>query len=1089
MNNSKKKGFTIIELLAAIVIVGILASVAVLVINRYILQGHDTVDNQLEKQLVLSAKSYYSDNKKNFINVDDTGVVVWYTTLKANDYITNALEDSNGNSCSKSYVVVKDDKYTSCIICDNDGYNNTKNEVCTQSLANNISCEWRDNNGRVLTENDKTYLGIKKSNKATFKLYCKGRGITFNDPEGKVNKLYYPTKRMFTHVNGSIEVPNDQNNFNTSKNSKNEITSFTANVIYTAQKDGKASIKYKLGSSYVMGNNGVPVNNDDLVYSGIVIDGSGPSCKLSGPYKDNTLKTQVMTVKNGSTVYYGLSCEDKSGIGNVTTDMIKNGFESSKAVSNLVVSNLTKNNNQKSISATIGVTVTNPNINASKKVFDLSLVFKENIIKDNYDNGNSKATSQIDGKDTVLSIDDQGPTCAFNGPGSNAIFDIKKSRLDVTNDNKNEYVYYELRCTDENGINPSTFKFSDIKSTEFGRIEQSGDMLEIKNNENITIGYRYLIKAYEKNVSTLDKPIEAYLTYDEHNVVDNAGNTGSNSKKSLSVKMIDGKKVPTCKINISYSNGYAILTGTMNSQSGLKGYGWSTNSGELSSYTSASGTSKTVTSNAYSNDVYYLHMIDENDLVGYCKTDSYIYIPSPDTPYLNASDYISSGSWHNNNFNLVASGSGSGVTYHYGSSPYSMSPSNSYVSSETSGTTYYAKACWSNNSNICSSNAEYLAKLDKTPPICEYTTSKLNPVESYTPGYWTQRNVEIKFTRRYDSLSGIDDNKTYIEGYTQNWPNFYQTTVGNKSYRNHDVPVRCTDNAGNVTLKKVPVRIDTTPPKVSWSVSNGKTLYVGDTVTATCTDGESSISGIGGVYINGSDRTYGSAHLYDNYGKASVTFNSAGTKKLYITCSDTALNTTHDDYSFSNPQITVYVKEKTYTKTTSTMEYFWSSSSSGGGSCNSGVDCCSSSYNRTCDSSTHGRKYYTGCSSKRTCASYTTEYRYSASYECLKKSGKNKYFFSKNSSGSGSCGSYNCCRSFSCNASNHHNIKYVGCTSSRTCDYYETNYRYSSSYQCMRKSSPTVVTKKGQSSCSAGTETKSNGDNGTLIITTTCKLE
>ena len=234
MNNSKKKGFTIIELLAAIVIVGILASVATLVVNRYILQGHDTVDNQLDKQLVLSAKSYYSDNKKNFINVDDTGVVVWYTTLKANDYITNALEDSNGNSCSKSYVVVKDDKYTSCIICDNGGYNNTKNEVCTQSLANNISCEWRDNNGRVLTENDKTYLGIKKSNKATFKLYCKGRGITFNDPEGKVNKLYYPTKRMFTHVNGSIEVPNDQNNFNTSKNSKNEITSFTANVIYTA---------------------------------------------------------------------------------------------------------------------------------------------------------------------------------------------------------------------------------------------------------------------------------------------------------------------------------------------------------------------------------------------------------------------------------------------------------------------------------------------------------------------------------------------------------------------------------------------------------------------------------------------------------------------------------------------------------------------------------------------------------------------------------------------------------------------------------------------------------------------------------------
>ena len=1048
MNNSKKKGFTIIELLAAIVIVGILASVATLVVNRYILQGHDTVDNQLDKQLVLSAKSYYSDNKKNFINVDDTGVVVWYTTLKANDYITNALEDSNGNSCSKSYVVVKDDKYTSCIICDNGGYNNTKNEVCTQSLANNISCEWRDNNGRVLTENDKTYLGIKKSNKATFKLYCKGRGITFNDPEGKVNKLYYPTKRMFTHVNGSIEVPNDQNNFNTSKNSKNEITSFTANVIYTAQKDGKASIKYKLGSSYVMGNNGVPVNNDDLVYSGIVIDGSGPSCKLSGPYKDNTLKTQVMTVKNGSTVYYGLSCEDKSGIGNVTTDMIKNGFESSKAVSNLVVSNLTKNNNQKSISATIGVTVTNPNINASKKVFDLSLVFKENIIKDNYDNGNSKATSQIDGKDTVLSIDDQGPTCAFNGPGSNAIFDIKKSRLDVTNDNKNEYVYYELRCTDENGINPSTFKFSDIKSTEFGRIEQSGDMLEIKNNENITIGYRYLIKAYEKNVSTLDKPIEAYLTYDEHNVVDNAGNTGSNSKKSLSVKMIDGKSVPTCDLNVSYSNGYAVLTGKMSSQSGLKGYRFSTDSGEVSSYTSTSGTSATVSENAYSNGVYYLHMIDENDLTGYCMTSSYVYLPAPDSPYLRASDGISSGDWHKNNYSLTASGSGSNVTYYYGTSEYSMTSSQPYVSSETSGTTYYAKACWSNNSNICSSSVEYLALLDKTPPTCEYTTSKLNPRESYTPGNWTQRNVEVKFTNRYDALSGVDYDNTYIQGYDNKWPNYYQTTVGNMSSRNHTAIVKCTDNAGNVTSHNVPIKIDTTPPRVSWSVRDGATVYVGDTVTATCTDGESSISGIGGVYINGSDRTYGSADVYSNYGKASVTFNSTGSKKLYITCSDTALNTTHDDYSFSNPQITVNVKKKTY---------FWSSQNQGSGSCYG--NCCSSSPS-TCSESTHGQIKYTGCSAeKETTYSYDWEYYTSGSSRGKVKGSSGAWCRDNGYSATYAGCSGRTCRSSivgdTCRTSSGGNGSKVYCTINKctrsSSTSYTGYYNYTGSYKCLYK--------------------------------------
>ncbi len=1073
MNNGKrKKGFTIIELLAAIVIVGILASVATLVINRYILQGHDTVNSQLEKQLILSAKSYYSDNESSFKNVDENGVVIWYTTLKANDYITNDLKDSNGNSCSKSYVVFRDNKYTSCIICDNDGYKNVDTSVCTDSLDNHISCQWKDK-GNIK-------LGVKSgTNTATLELSCTGRDMKFANGGSTLDN------GMFTTVNGKV----DNIVYTPSTGSDGNVKNFTAKVDYIATdgSTGNGSVTLK-GALYVTKNNGEKINNEEITYDNISIDSNGPSCSLSGPYKDSTLKTQVKSVKNGSVVYYGISCSDDSGISDIdsmTSDTIKNGFESSSAVSNLVISNLNKSTDKKTISATVSVTVTNPNINASKKVFDLSLAFKKDVILDSFKNGNERVTSKIDGKDTVLSIDDQGPTCAFNGPASNAIFDVKKSRLDVTNDDKNEYVFYELRCTDENGINPSTFKFSDIKNTEFGRIEQSGDMLEIKNNENIVIGYRYLIKAYEKSVSSLNKPVEAYLTYDERNVVDNTGNSGSNSKESLHVKMIDGKKVPTCSISVSYSNGYAVLTGSMSSQSGLKGYGWSTNAGELSGYTSTSGTSKTVTSNAYSNDVYYLHMIDENDLTGYCKTDTYIYIPSPDTPYLNASDGISSGNWHKNNFSLVASGSGSNVTYYYGSSSYSMSPSQSYVSTETSGTTYYAKACWSNNSNICSSNAEYLVKLDKTPPTCEYATRKLNG-ESYTPGYWTQYNVEVKFTNKYDSLSGLDDDNTYIQGYTQNWPNIYQTTVGTNSSRNHNTVVKCTDNAGNVTTKNVSIKIDKTPPKVSWSVSSGATLYVGDSVTATCVDSDSGLTSIGGIWINDAG-PYGSSSL--STGRANVQFTSSGTKKLYLPCNDVVGNSSYDDYSYSTPQITVKVKEKTYTKTTSTMEYFWSSSSSGSGSCNSGVNCCSTSSGRVCSSSTHGDKYYTGCSSTKTCISETTTYKYSASYKCLKKTGKSEYFFSSNSSGGGSCGTSYCCSSFTCNSSHHGDYKKTGCTSSTTCNSYSTNYKYGSSYQCLKKSSPTVETKKGQSSCTAGTTTKSNGSNGTLEITTTCKLE
>ena len=987
----------------------------------------------MDKQLVLSAKSYYSDNESSFKNVDENGVVIWYTTLKANDYITNELKDSNGNSCNKSYVVFRDNKYTSCIICDNDGYKNVDTSVCTDSLDNHISCSWKDK-GNIK-------LGVKSgTNTATLELSCTGKDMKFANGGSTLND------DMFTAINGKA----GNIVYNPSTGSDGKVKNFTAKVDYIATdgSTGKGSITLK-GALYVTKNNGERINNAEITYDNISIDSNGPSCKLSGPYKDSTLKTRVKSVKNGSIVYYGISCSDDSGIldiDSMTSNTIKNGFESSSAISNLVISNLSKGTDKKTISATVGVTVTNPNINASKKVFELNLAFKKDVIFDSFKNGNEKITSQIDGKATVLSIDDQGPTCAFNGPANNAIFEAKKSRLDVTNDDKNEYVFYELRCTDENGINPSTFKFSDIKNTEFGKIEQSGDMLEIKNNDNITIGYRYLIKAYEKSVSSLDKPVEAYLTYDERKVMDNTGNSGSNSKESLHVKMIDGKKVPTCSISVSYSNGYAILTGSMKSQSGLKGYAFSTSSGEVSKYNSTSGTSATASGNAYSNGVYYLHMIDENDLTGYCMTGSYIYIPSPDAPYLRASDGIASGNWHKSNYSLTASGSGSNVTYYYGTSEYSMTSTQPYVSTETAGTTYYAKACWSTSPNICSSSVQYLAKLDKTPPTCEYATRKLNG-ESYTPGYWTQKNVEVKFTNKYDSLSGLDDNNTYIQGYTQNWPNVYQTTVGNKSSRNHNTVVRCTDNAGNVTTKNVSIKIDKTPPKVSWSVSNGATLYVGDSVTATCVDSDSGLTSIGGIWINDAG-PYGSSSL--STGRANVQFTSSGTKKLYLPCNDVVGNSSYDDYSYSTPQITVNVKKKTY---------FWSSQNQGSGSCYG--NCCSSSPS-TCNASTHGQIKYTGCTAEKdTSYSYAWEdYRSGSSSGKVKGSSgawcrNNGY----SASYSGCAGSGNYCNSS--NVGKTCRTSSGGSGSRVYCDVYKCErssstsytgyYNYSGAYKCLYK--------------------------------------
>ena len=63
--------------------------------------------------------------------------------------MTNDLVDSNGNSCSKSYVVVKkelnksDYTYTTCITCDNDGYSNiSSKKECTSNFTSILNCSF-----------------------------------------------------------------------------------------------------------------------------------------------------------------------------------------------------------------------------------------------------------------------------------------------------------------------------------------------------------------------------------------------------------------------------------------------------------------------------------------------------------------------------------------------------------------------------------------------------------------------------------------------------------------------------------------------------------------------------------------------------------------------------------------------------------------------------------------------------------------------------------------------------------------------------------------------------------------------------------
>ena len=938
MKNNSKKGFTIIELLAAVVIVGIIISLAIIAINKYILQGRNAVDNQLEKQLILASKNYFNDNKTKFINIDEKGVVVWYTTLKAENYMSNDLVDSNGNSCAKSYVVVSKDKtkysYIGCIMCDNDGYNNTKDKKeCSESLDNNIYCQWTDPNGNKL---NKTYLGVKKNNQVTLKLTCKGKGIKFVNG----STLDVKNKNMFSSELGDLE----KLDYLPYHNSKKELVSFTSNIKYTTlpNSNGNGVVSFNENSAYVVDNSGQKVPNVLTSYDGIVIDGKGPSCTLSGPYKDSSLKTSVKAVKNGSVVYYSLVCKDDN---NVNGSIETSGFKSSDSISELNIVSKPKNDTKEK-SAIISVKVTK---GSSSK---LKLTYKKDQLHDNYDNGNDETTSKVNGKTSELVIDDQAPVCTFNGPALNATYKTRKSALNIVDDYPNDYVYYELKCTDENGIDPSTFKFSDIQNNGFSRIEQSSTMKSVENN-GVLIGYKYDIIAYE-NPNAVPNTTKATLKYNKSNLSDSVGNKGEGTIESSPVIMIDNNAIPSCNITYSSNNdGSGTLTGVMSDKIGLKKYAWSTEVGEpdQSDYIDINGTSNSVTDKIFKSGTYYLHMINELGLPGYCQLESeYIVINAPKNPKIEASDENPSGDWHNKNYTLTAKDSDSGVTYYMGTSENSLSVGSSKdVNYETKGTIYYAKACWNNNTDICSQTVQYKALLDKTPPTCTVKKTKYGNVcpeeargKNYKYNYWTQCGVTVELSNCDDSISGLDSNSL-----TSASKNYY-------SEKEHTVSfTEMKDQAGNYyTSGSDKIKIDRTPPTVTWSVEDGATLIVGDTVTVTCSDSASGMAGFGGIFINGSTTDYGTDILPGVSKK--VTFKTTGTKKLYAACSDDAGNSTYEDKVGSNAEITVTVKRK---------EYSFSKKDYGSGTCYK--NCCSSSPEE-CNEDNYGKMQYKDCKAETT---------------------------------------------------------------------------------------------------------------------------
>ncbi|MGM9878832.1 MAG: prepilin-type N-terminal cleavage/methylation domain-containing protein [Bacilli bacterium] len=61
--NQNKKGFTMVEVLVVVAIIAVLATTIIPIVSNYIQKGKDDYNEKLKKQLLVSGKDYFTNNK------------------------------------------------------------------------------------------------------------------------------------------------------------------------------------------------------------------------------------------------------------------------------------------------------------------------------------------------------------------------------------------------------------------------------------------------------------------------------------------------------------------------------------------------------------------------------------------------------------------------------------------------------------------------------------------------------------------------------------------------------------------------------------------------------------------------------------------------------------------------------------------------------------------------------------------------------------------------------------------------------------------------------------------------------------------
>ena len=168
-----KKGFTLVEVLAVVVVLAILSLTVVAAISSYIEKGKRDYDESLKEQFVLAGKDYYSSRTDKLPDKNES-TFVSLAELRSLNIVNKDFVDSENNKCSNKDSVVmvtakgnKNYEYTACLVCPNSS-TFIYSDACTAK-----------NDETIVSDDDKKVCEIEKNNNE----------YIFYDKTGEIQKI------------------------------------------------------------------------------------------------------------------------------------------------------------------------------------------------------------------------------------------------------------------------------------------------------------------------------------------------------------------------------------------------------------------------------------------------------------------------------------------------------------------------------------------------------------------------------------------------------------------------------------------------------------------------------------------------------------------------------------------------------------------------------------------------------------------------------------------------------------------------------------------------------------------------------------